>query len=442
VIPAPEASTSHRRRCLRAGDPLPGGSGASAQDHQQILRIHLLAGSDEHLRHLAVRLGAYGSFHLHRLEGGEQIAARHLAACCHGDRRDGPGHLCPDLSGIAGLRLALRRALGDLTAVGHAHGARLAVELEENGPGAVLVRLAGGHVAHDQRLPALQLDADFLTRLHSVEEHRARQNADIAVLRALGGIVQPYPGIHQIRGEVVIGNRTRYLLLDLGALGCKVDRGHLCARASRQWDRALQHLALQRKVLKGAVPLTRRPGAEMPAVDLAAERAKIQQKVPRPVTDDDLASYLMYPRVWLDYAAERAQYGDVSILPSAVFFYGMEPGQEVSVELERGKTLIVRYVASSETHEDGTRTVFFELNGQPRSVRVPDRSQVAKRPPQRKADPGNPRQVGAPMPGTVATIAVTVGRKVARGDLLATLEAMKMETAVRAEADGEVAEVL
>jgi pyruvate carboxylase len=200
--------------------------------------------------------------------------------------------------------------------------------------------------------------------------------------------------------------------------------------------------ALQRKVLKGAEPLTQRPGAQMPPVDLAAERAKIQQKVSRPVTDDDLASYLMYPRVWLDYAAERAQYGDVGILPSAVFFYGMEPGQEVTVELERGKTLIVRYVTSSDTHEDGTRTVFFELNGQPRSVRLPDRSHVAKRPPQRKAEPGNPKQVGAPMPGTIATVAVAAGRKVARGDLLATLEAMKMETAVRAEADGEVAEVL
>ncbi len=200
--------------------------------------------------------------------------------------------------------------------------------------------------------------------------------------------------------------------------------------------------ALQRKVLKGAPPLTERPGAQMPAADLDAERANIQQKVSRPVTDDDLASYLMYPRVWLDYAAERAQYGDVGILPSSVFFYGMDPGQEVTVELERGKTLIVRYVTSSDTHEDGTRTVFFELNGQPRSVRVPDRSQVPKRPPARKAEPGNPKQVGAPMPGTIATVAVAVGRKVARGDLLATLEAMKMETAVRAEADGEVTEVL
>ena len=200
--------------------------------------------------------------------------------------------------------------------------------------------------------------------------------------------------------------------------------------------------ALQRKVLKGAPPLTERPGAQMPPADLDAERANIQQKVSRPVTDDDLASYLMYPRVWLDYAAERAQYGDVGILPSSVFFYGMDPGQEVTVELERGKTLIVRYVTSSDTHEDGTRTVFFELNGQPRSVRVPDRSQVPKRPPARKAEPGNPKQVGAPMPGTIATVAVAVGRKVARGDLLATLEAMKMETAVRAEADGEVTEVL
>ncbi len=200
--------------------------------------------------------------------------------------------------------------------------------------------------------------------------------------------------------------------------------------------------SLQRKVLKGSTPLATRPGAALPPVDLVAERERIQQKLPRPVTDADLASYLMYPRVWLDYAAERVQYGDVSILPTPVFFYGMEPGREISVDLERGKTLIVRYVASSEPHEDGTRTVFFELNGQPRSVRVPDRSQVPKQPPQRQADLGNTKHVGAPMPGTVATVSVVAGQKVARGDPLVTLEAMKMETAVRAEGDGAVAEVL
>jgi pyruvate carboxylase len=200
--------------------------------------------------------------------------------------------------------------------------------------------------------------------------------------------------------------------------------------------------ALQQKVLKGAPPLTVRPGATLPAVDLDAERQRIQQQLPRPVTDEDLASHLMYPRVWQDYARERLQYGDPQILPTAVFFYGMEPGQEISVDLERGKTLIVRYVANSEPHEDGTRTVFFELNGQPRSVRVPDKAQVALRPPARKAEAGNPRHVGAPMPGTVATVSVAPGAKVARGEVLVTLEAMKMQTTVRAETEGFVAEVL
>jgi pyruvate carboxylase len=120
----------------------------------------------------------------------------------------------------------------------------------------------------------------------------------------------------------------------------------------------------------------------------------------------------------------------------------MEPGQEINVDLERGKTLIVRYVTASEVHEDGTRTVFFELNGQPRTLRVPDRSQVAKQPPRRKAEGGNPKQVGAPMPGTIGTVPVRVGQQLARGDILVTLEAMKMETTVRAEQPGIVKEVL
>jgi pyruvate carboxylase len=199
---------------------------------------------------------------------------------------------------------------------------------------------------------------------------------------------------------------------------------------------------LQQKVLKGAAPISGRAGAALAAVDLAAEREQLQQRLPRPVSDEDLASYLMYPRVWNDYTRERLLYGDPGILPTPVFFYGMEPGQEISIDLERGKTLIVRYVATSEPHEDGTRTVFFELNGQPRSVRVTDQGQVAKRPPSRKVEAGNARHVGAPMPGVVSTVAVTPGARVARGELLLTLEAMKMETAVRAESEGEVDEVL
>jgi pyruvate carboxylase len=200
--------------------------------------------------------------------------------------------------------------------------------------------------------------------------------------------------------------------------------------------------ALQHKVLKGAAPHTGRPGAHLAPVDLAAERARIQQQLPRPVSDEDLASHLMYPRVWLEYARARALYGDPTDLPTPVFFYGMEPGQEISVDLERGKTLIVRYLASSEPHEDGTRTVFFELNGQPRSVRVADRTQVLEHAPPRKAESGNASHVGAPMPGVVTSVAAAVGARVERGQLLLTLEAMKMETAVRASAAGEVAEVL
>ena len=122
----------------------------------------------------------------------------------------------------------------------------------------------------------------------------------------------------------------------------------------------------------------------------------------------------------------------MGILPTPVFFYGMQPGDEVSVDIERGKTLIVRYLTSGEVNTDGTRTVYFELNGEPRSVRVPDRKQVAQRPPQRKVEPGNPKHLGAPMPGTIATVTTAVGRKVMRGEVLVTLEAMKMETAVRA----------
>jgi pyruvate carboxylase len=199
---------------------------------------------------------------------------------------------------------------------------------------------------------------------------------------------------------------------------------------------------LQKKVLNGASALTQRPGAVLPPADLAALRTEAELKIGRPVTDQQLASYLMYPKVFIDYAEDRRRYGDAAILPTPVFFYGMEPGDEMSADLERGKTLIVRYLAMSEPHDDGSRTVFFELNGQPRSARVMDRTQAARRPPQRRAEPGNAKHVGAPMPGIVATVAVSAGQKVKRADVLFTLEAMKMETAVRADTDGVIAEVL
>jgi pyruvate carboxylase len=199
---------------------------------------------------------------------------------------------------------------------------------------------------------------------------------------------------------------------------------------------------LKKKVLGGKAELAGRPGELLPPADLAGERASVEAKLGRPITEFELASHLMYPKVFADYAADRARFSDVSTLPTAVFFYGMQPGQEINIDLERGKSLIVRFVTTSDAHEDGTRTVFFELNGQPRPLRIADRSQVAKRPPQRKVEPGNPKHVGAPMPGTIGTVAVRLGQSLERGDVVLTLEAMKMETTVRAEHDGVVKEVL
>ncbi len=200
--------------------------------------------------------------------------------------------------------------------------------------------------------------------------------------------------------------------------------------------------ALQKKVLKGKPPLAKRPGEALPPADLAALRTQAQTALGHEISDRQFASWLMYPQVYADYDAARRRYGDVAQLPTMAFFYGMEPGQEISIDLEPGKTLIVRYVTRSEPHEDGTRTVFFELNGQPRELRVVDRTATPSRPPQRRIEPGNPRHIGAPMPGTVATVAVVVGQKLARGDVVVTLESMKMQTAVRAESAGVVSEVL
>jgi len=199
---------------------------------------------------------------------------------------------------------------------------------------------------------------------------------------------------------------------------------------------------LQRKVLKGAEARTERPGLALPPVDLVAERKALQAKMPRAITDYEFASWLMYPKVFTDYMANRSHYGNTSVLPTRAFFYGMQPGEEITIDLERGKHLIVRYVTTSDIHDDGTRSVFFELNGQPRAIKIADRSQVAKRPVRRQASVDEPNEIGAPMPGTIATVHVAEGQAVAKGDVLLTIEAMKMETSVRAERDAKVARVV
>jgi pyruvate carboxylase len=200
--------------------------------------------------------------------------------------------------------------------------------------------------------------------------------------------------------------------------------------------------ALQAKALKGAKPSTARPGSLLMEADLAAERATAEKRAGRPIDDNELASYLMYPKVFIDYAVAERKYGPVTALPTPVYFYGMQPGDEVSVTIEKGKTLVVLLQAVGETDEEGQVRVFFELNGQPRMVKVPNRAVAGTRPARRKAEDGNDAHVAAPMPGAIATVAVRPGQRVKAGDVLLTIEAMKMETALHALRDGTVGEVL
>jgi pyruvate carboxylase len=196
---------------------------------------------------------------------------------------------------------------------------------------------------------------------------------------------------------------------------------------------------LQRKVLKGENPLTERPGSVMPPADLAAMHDELKRQAGDvPVDNEDFCGYLMYPKVFTDYLHRHQDYGPVRTLPTPVYFYGMEPGDEIAAEIDPGKILEIRLQAVGETSDRGDVRVFFELNGQPRTVRVPDRRVQAATPKRPKAENGNPAHIAAPMPGVIASVAVAEGQKVRAGDLMLTIEAMKMETGLYADRSGQV----
>ena len=197
--------------------------------------------------------------------------------------------------------------------------------------------------------------------------------------------------------------------------------------------------AIVKKILKNEKPLTERPGKNLPPVDLEKARKEASDALDgRPITDDDLMGYLMYPKVFLDYARRHEIYGPVRTLRTSTFFYGMQPGDEISPEIDPGVRLEIRCQAIAETNDEGEAKVFFELNGQPRTVRVKDRASTAGQAARPKADPGNECHVGAPMPGVVASVGIQAGQHVKEGDLMLTIEAMKMETGIHAERDATV----
>jgi pyruvate carboxylase len=199
------------------------------------------------------------------------------------------------------------------------------------------------------------------------------------------------------------------------------------------WPRALQEI-----VLGGRKAIEDRPGLHAEAVDFQVLKSDLSEELGRESSDEELLSFLMYPQVFRDFNKISEQYGDLSVLPTPAYFYGLRCEEEIAAEIEPGKTLFIKLLHVGEPDQHGKRSVIFELNGDARHIYIQDQSlsvEVATRP---KANPDDPREVGAPIPGKVSEVAVSVGHKVAKGDPLFTLEAMKMFSTVTAPMAGIV----
>jgi pyruvate carboxylase len=180
------------------------------------------------------------------------------------------------------------------------------------------------------------------------------------------------------------------------------------------------------------------PGAVATPANLEKIRKELSETLKREATEDDIYSHLMYPQVFADFVKHRREFSDVSVLPTPAFFYGLFPREEITVEIEEGKKMIVRRVNVSEPDKDGRRTITYELNGVTREAFISDKKIVPQSKARPKAELTDLLQVAAPIPGLIAAISVTVGAKVAKGDKLLMMEAMKMQTTIYAAVDGVV----
>lgn len=199
---------------------------------------------------------------------------------------------------------------------------------------------------------------------------------------------------------------------------------------------------VQKAVLRERPVVDGRPGESLPPADFDETSGRLEDLLGQEPLKRESVTHLLYPKVYEDFIDHRKMYGDVSILPTPYFFYGPDSTEEIAVDIEEGKTLIIRFLAIGQPKPDGTRTVFFELNGQPREIEIIDQT-LDNAPSQAiKADPSDSTHVAASMPGMVIGVAAEVGAKVSKGDKLVALEAMKMETTITAESDGTVEQVL
>ena len=199
---------------------------------------------------------------------------------------------------------------------------------------------------------------------------------------------------------------------------------------------------VQKVVLGDRKPYKGRPGARAEKVDLEATREEVKAITKRvECSDDDLYAYLMYPQVFKELVKYVNEYGHARVLPTPAFFYGLRPGEEISVEIQEGKILIIKLIYVSEPDKEGLRTLTFELNGRARECVIADKSIKSEVKRRTKADSADKMQIGAPIPAMVSAVTATVGHKVKKGEKLIILEAMKMQTTVYALTDGIIDQV-
>ncbi|MFR6642152.1 MAG: pyruvate carboxylase subunit B, partial [Megasphaera sp.] len=197
---------------------------------------------------------------------------------------------------------------------------------------------------------------------------------------------------------------------------------------------------LQKIILKGKKPLTERPGKSLAPVDFDAVRAKLAENGYKHEAED-INAYCQYPKVFEDYNEKVKRFGDVSVLDTPTFFFGMKKNEELHVEIEEGKDLIITLINISDPDESGIRTVTFMFNGAEREIRIQDKSVDMKTVSRRKADPDKAGDIGATLSGSVVNVLVSKGQKVKKGEPLVVTEAMKMETTITSPIDGTVGEI-
>ncbi|MFT4176798.1 MAG: pyruvate carboxylase [Luteolibacter sp.] len=274
-------------------------------------------------------------------------------------------------------------------------------------------------------------------------------------------VARTYAEVNQLFGDIVkvtpsskvVGDMCMFLI----TRGIKVEDVTKIKPGSLDWPESVIDMLsgglgqpdggwpedVQKVVLGNKEPTTKRPGELAEPIDLEETRALITKKIGRQASDDDLFSYLMYPQVFEDFNRFRSQYDDLSGLPTPAFFYGLQIGEEIEVEIDPGKILIIKLISIGEPDTEGRRAVFYELNGMPRESIVADKSlKTSAKFTRLKGDPNDPLQACAPMLGMVTEVAVAPGQPVKTGDKLVVLEAMKMLTTVSANTDGIVSEIL